>query len=169
MGLVYKYDPNQIIVISAYSDSNQARDIGDRKSTSGQIILLNDTTIYQRSNKQHVVVLSSIEAEYIAAFETTREIIWIRMLLDQLGYTLNEATTLYIDNDGAKNISNSGQRSGRLKHIDIKHHYINEAIEKREIGIIRCNSEDNVADTFTKALPYPKFIKMREKIGVWNI
>ena len=130
---------------------------------------MNDTAICWRSNKQHVVALSSIEAEYIAVSKITREIVWIQMLLDQLEYTLNEATTLYIDNDGAKNISNSGQYNGHLKHINIKYYYINKAIKKQEISIILCNNEDNIADTFTKVLLYLKFIKMQEKMGVRNI
>lgn len=54
----------------------------------------------------------------------------------------------------------------RTKHIARKHHFIRDAVEDKEIDVIYCRTEDQVADIFTKALPKDKFEYFRELLGV---
>ena len=70
----------------AYSDSRYAGDHGDRKSTSGFCTYVGDNLVTWRSKKQNVVLRSSAEAEYRSIAQTACEMVWIKSLLEQLGF-----------------------------------------------------------------------------------
>ena len=71
--------------LQGYADVDFASDIDSRKSTTGFVFTLNDTTISWASNLQKIVTLSTTEAEYVVAIETGKEIIWLHGFLDELG------------------------------------------------------------------------------------
>ncbi len=56
-----------------------------------------------------------------------------------------------------------------MKHIDIRFRYVNRAQESGVIEASYVNSQDQVADIFTKALPLPKFQYLREKLGMIDV
>jgi hypothetical protein len=60
-------------VLTGFSDSDHAGDVGDRKSTSGQVFFLNENLVSWTSQKQKVVAISSCEAEYVAATTATSQ------------------------------------------------------------------------------------------------
>jgi hypothetical protein len=79
---------------AAYANNLEDR---DRKSTSGQVIMLGKGPIIWQTKKQPIVALSTTEAEYIATTAIT-EIMWLRNLLQELNLLQNAPTTLYQDN-----------------------------------------------------------------------
>lgn len=66
MGILYKGE--SITELVAYTNNDFAGDLNDRKSTSGFVFLLAGGAVSWASKKQHVVTLSTTEAEYIAGF-----------------------------------------------------------------------------------------------------
>jgi hypothetical protein len=118
------------------------------------------------SKKQPTVALSTVEAEYMAASNATKEAIWLRTLLSDLGFTQVQATTLHSDNMGCIALSLNPVSHSRAKHIDIRHHFICERVASNEIDIKFCSTKDMVADIFTKALPKDAFEKFRAALGV---
>ena len=54
----------------------------------------------------------------------------------------------------------------RTKHIEIRHHFIRELVEKQEIELQFCKTGEQLADIFTKALPMEKFIEFRRQLGI---
>ena len=71
--------------LQGYVDADFAGDIDSRKSTTGFVFTLGGTIISWASNLQKIVTLSTIEAEYVAATETGKEMIWLHGFLDDLG------------------------------------------------------------------------------------
>ncbi|RVW85457.1 Retrovirus-related Pol polyprotein from transposon TNT 1-94 [Vitis vinifera] len=67
-----------------YVDADFAGDIDSRKSTTGFVFTLGGTAISWASNLQKIVTLSTTEAEYVAATEAGKEMIWLRGFLDEL-------------------------------------------------------------------------------------
>jgi len=55
-----------------------------------------------------------------------------------------------------------------IKHTDIKHHWICEAVKTSDIAISYIPTEENVVDLFTKSLPWPQFKKLVRMIGLSN-
>ena len=54
----------------------------------------------------------------------------------------------------------------RTKHIDIRHHFLRDNVEKGNIVMTFCKTEDQVADIFTKALGRESFQKNRLSLGL---
>ena len=71
---------------------------------------------------------------------------------------------MYCDNDGAVKLVY--QFHQRTKHIGQKWHWIREQVQGGYLDIKFVRTEDQLADIFTKAFSGPKFVSMRDRIGV---
>lgn len=73
---------------------------------------------------------------------------------------------IYEDNSGAVAISKYGNFTKNSKHIEVHYHFIHENVKQGNIEVVKIESENNIADIFTKALGNVKFIKFREMLTV---
>jgi hypothetical protein len=153
------------ISLSGHTDSDFANDAG-RKSVMGYCFSLGSGAISWSSRKQKVVALSSTESEYISASEGAKDACWLRMLARGLTVSVTTPTDLFVDNNSAIILANDQSLHIRAKHIDIRYHHIRDCTEKKKLRILRVPTENNTADTFTKALPFPAFIRHRASLGV---
>lgn len=145
--------------IIAYSDASWASDIETRKSTTGYIILIGDTPIVWRSTKQSITALSTMEAELIAAVETTKEIIYLQRIIQECGtlFPLNgQLCHLKIDNQAAIHCIRNHEDNARTKYIDLRKNFIREKVLEGLLQVSFINSNNNIADLFTKPLPKSK-------------
>ncbi|UYV84554.1 hypothetical protein LAZ67_X002600, partial [Cordylochernes scorpioides] len=101
-----------------YSDSDFARDVDSRKSTTGYAFMMNGGTVSWASQRQPIIALSTTESKYIAACSAAKELIWIRRLLQGIGCDITKETELYIDNQAAKKLVENPVFHKRTKHID---------------------------------------------------
>jgi hypothetical protein len=155
----------QPIALSGHGDADYANDPG-RKSIMGYTFSLGSGAISWASRKQKVVALSSTESEYIAASEGAKDACWLRMLLHGLTVVVDTATPLHCDNNSAIALANDQSLHSRAKHIDVRYHHIRDCVEKKKVRLLRVATDDNTADTLTKALPYPAFVRHRSSLGV---
>jgi hypothetical protein len=132
----------------------------------GYTYSLGSGAISWASPKQKVVSLLSTESEYIAASEAAKDACWLRMLLRGLTVVVDKATPLLCDNNSAIVLAKDQSLHSRTKHIDVRYHHIRDCIEKKKVRLIRVHTDDNTADTLTKALPHPAFIRHRSGLGV---
>lgn len=160
------YIPMTNSSLLGYTDSDWAGSLDDMKSTSGYAFSLGSGVFSWASKKQPTVAQSTAEAEYVAAAETTSQAIWLRRILNDMGDQQKEPTVIYCDNKSAIAIAKNPVHHNRTKHIAIKYHFIREAGETKEIRLEYCQTEDQIADIFTKALPRPKFEQLRSMLGV---
>jgi len=135
--------------IIAYTDSDFAGDINDRKSTSGNIVLMGRNPICWNSKKQTVVATSTAEAEYISASLCIKKILWIKNVLFEL-LNFKKPITIYTDNKASKISMENGDLNPKLKHISIKYHFNVDNIRKNIIKLNYINSENMLADILTK-------------------
>ncbi len=147
--LVYPNSNNTIL--TGYSDSDHAGDLGDRKSTSGFIFMLSKSAVSWKSTKQATVAISSTEAEYIALSQASTEAIWLKELLNELGYPQKQIT-LCGDNLSSMQIVKNPESHNRTKHIDVRFHFIRDHYEKGNIGLQFIESEKLCADFLTKGV-----------------
>jgi len=154
------------VMASTYVDADLAGDTDTMKSTTGFIILLFGGIVAYMSKLQSTVALSTAEAETNAAVEAVKQLSHIRLLLTELGISQDFPTTVYEDNNAVMELIKSGESSKRMKHYLIKFHYL---IEKKEDGtfkLVKVITTEQLADTFTKALPFPAFNKYRNWMGI---
>ena len=122
------------------------------------------------TKKQTTVATSSTEAEYMAAHHCSKQVVWIRNLLTELGSTTAQSPMMiYIDNRGAIEIAKDPKHHQRTKHIDVQHHYICEWVTLKIVKIEHVPSCDMLADGFTKALPRIKYDRMLDGLGIGHL
>lgn len=163
-GIVYnKRSENQHYEMIGYCDSDFAGDTETRKSTTGYVIYFCGGPISWCSRKQPVVALSSTEAEYIAAADCVKELLFLKTLLEELvGETVK--IKLMMDNQSAMTLIKNGQFNRRSKHIDVRFHFINEKVKEGLIKIEYLATEEMIADILTKPLNNIKFLKHKTSL-----
>ena len=129
LGIYYKKGENAKIV--AYSDSDFARDIDDRRSTSGFVFLFGSGAVSWSSKKQPVVTLSTIEAEYIVVASCVCQCIWVQRVLEKLSLEEQKNTLILCDKNSTIQLSKNPVFHGRSKHIDIKFHFFKRLSERK--------------------------------------
>jgi hypothetical protein len=167
-GLVYQRNPqdlsSDVIGEVGYSDADWGSSLLDRKSISGNCFLLGGAAVSWSSKKQHTVALSTMEAEYMALAHASTQALWIRQFFDEISMPSESPTLILSDNLAALTLSVESQYRGRSKHIDIRHHFIRDCVEKRLLSPMYVNTKDNYADTLTKPLPANQFHTLMEGI-----
>ncbi len=154
-GITYYKDSSNFI--SGYCDADYAGDILSAKSTTGYIILLAGGPISWRSKLQSIIAQSTTEAEYIAINAVTKEAVYIKALLEELGYYKQNKFPIYTDNNGALLLAKNPIFHERTKYIAVKYHYIRELIIKGIIDLNYIPSKDQKADGLIKPLDKAKF------------
>ena len=152
-----------------YSDADYAGDIVTRRSTSGYVFLLNGNCVVWSSRRQSTVSVSTTEAEFIAASEATKEAIWLRKLLCDIGRGCVGPTTLLVDNQSAIKLTRNPEFHRRSKHIDVRYQFICEKLRDGLSDTVYVNTNEQYADVLTKALNFEKFNLMRTKINVTKL
>nr|GEZ26607.1 hypothetical protein [Tanacetum cinerariifolium] len=114
-----------------------------------------------KSLKQSIFGTSSAKAEYIAAFDASKEVVWLGKFIYGLGVvpSIEEPISMYYDNTEAIAIANGSGITKGARHFRAKVHYLRKVIEYGDIKLEKVHINDNLADPFTKALAFPKHSK----------
>jgi len=151
--------------LMAYADSDWASDPTNRKSTTGYMVKLAGAIFSWNSRAQKTVALSSTEAEYMSLSDTSRQLIWIKSLFSELGTELTPIP-LMGDNQGSIFLASNPVQEKRIKHIDLRYHFIRGVIQNKQVELFFIEGTNNPADLFTKNLGRIKFEKFREQLGL---
>jgi len=137
-----------------------------RRAISGYVFMVDGGAISWSSKKQELVTLSTAEAEYVAATHAAKEALWLRTLFGEIFSPIKTSTIIHGDNKSAISLANDGQYHSRTKHIDIRYHFICYIIEAGSIKLIYCPTNEQTADTLTKALPSAKAKHFASEMGL---
>ena len=154
------------VELSGYVDAAYANCDETARSTTGFVILLNGTAIMWRSKRQTMVTMSTAESEVVAASEAAREIMWLRKILEELGFEQEKATKLNEDNQACVVIATKPEGKNRTRHLDTKYHYVVECVERGQIEIKGCSTSEMAADMLTKALDKMLVRKFKERMNL---
>ncbi|CAL2229170.1 unnamed protein product [Prunus armeniaca] len=163
-GVLYKRGKSRGLV--GYNVSDFVGDFDDRKRTSGQVFMLSSGAISWSSKKQQVVTLSTTEAEFTAAASCACQAVWLRRLLEELGYVQQSPTLIHCDNISTIKLSRNPMLHGRSTHIDIRFHFLRDLTKEGVVELIHCQSQNQIADILTKPLKLKTFEKLRGLLGV---
>ena len=112
------------VVLSGYCDADYAGDMDDQKSTTGYMFKVGLGAVSWNSKRQQTTATSTVEAEYMATSHATKEVIWLRLLMADVGCAQREATMIMCDNQGSISLAKNPTHHSRTKHIDVQYHFI---------------------------------------------
>ncbi|GJT57385.1 hypothetical protein Tco_0992439 [Tanacetum coccineum] len=148
-----------------YVDSDHAGDYVDRKSTSGVCTFMGCCLTSWFSKKQTTLTISTTEAEYVSIRKACQQSLWMKQALVDYDIKLEDIPVL-CDNKGAIDLSKNSILHYRTKHIEIRHHFLRDNVQKGNISIEKVSSEDNIMDILTKPLKRESFKFLRLGLGL---
>jgi hypothetical protein len=167
LGIFYQKEGNKELL--AYTDSDYAGDVDDRKSTSGYVFLLSEGAVSWSSKKQPVVTLSTTEAEFVAATSCACQGVWMRRVLEKLGNSQGKCTAVLCDNSSTIKLSKNPVMHRRSKHIDVRFHFLRDLTRDGVVELKHCGTQEQIADIMTKPLKLDVFLKLRKSLGVCEV
>jgi hypothetical protein len=102
----------------------------------------------------------------MASAATTAQAVWLQKLLEEVVGIPAKPTIILMDNTTAIALAKNPIHHDQSKHIDVKYHFTRECVEHGDIELVQVGTDEQLADTFTKALSRLRFQEIRRKIGV---
>jgi len=133
----------------------------DFKSHTGNIISMGRGAFYARSACQKLNTTSTTESELVGASDCLGQTLWTVNFLEHQGISVRK-NYYYQDNESAIRLEKNGIKSAgkRSRHINIRFYFIKDRIEKGDIHLLYCNTEDMVADFYSKPQQGSLFTRM---------
>jgi hypothetical protein len=139
-------------LLSAFSNVGWAGNPDDHCSTGGYTIFLGNNLISWSSRKHHIVSRSSTKAEYKEVANATAELIWIQVLLRELGIHQSRPPNLWCDNVGAMYLMANPIFHWCMKYVEVDYHFVCERVASQQLDVRPISSKDQVTDIMTKSL-----------------
>ena len=123
------------------------------------------SALYASSTKNKLNTTSSTETEFVSVGEKLPKHLWYRNFRIEQGGNSQE-DILYQDNQSAMLLQNNGRFSAKkgTRHVAIRYFFISDRIEKKDIWVVYCPTEEMIADYFTKLLQGALFRKFRDLV-----
>ncbi|GJZ46214.1 retrovirus-related pol polyprotein from transposon TNT 1-94 [Tanacetum coccineum] len=159
------YPKDTAMALTAYVDADHAGCQDTQRSMSGSAQFLGDKLVSWSSKKQKSTAISTTEVEYIAVSGCCAQILWMRSQLTDYGFAFHKIP-MYCDNRSAIALCCNNVQHSRSKHIDIRHHFIKEQVEKGVVELYFVTTDYQLADIFTKALLRERLEFLLPRLGM---
>jgi len=150
------YNKSASGILKGFSDADWAGDFETRRSTTGFMIILGAAAVSRASKLQNTMALSTIEAEYMAVCEASKEAVWLDTLIKRVTMLVTQSDNLVglvnikFDNSGCIDFAKNPVEHKRTKHIDIRYHFVRDAITTNKVILEHCQTDEMAADLMTK-------------------
>ncbi|KAL0391309.1 UNVERIFIED_CONTAM: Retrovirus-related Pol polyprotein from transposon TNT 1-94 [Sesamum latifolium] len=156
------------LILEDYSDASFQSDDDDAKSQSGFVFKLNGGVVAWKTSNQDTTADSTMEAEYIAASEAAKEVVWMKNYIQELGVvpSIAEPVVIFYDNNGAIAQAKKPRSHHRSKHILRGYHLLREMVGRGDCRMDRVSSAENTADPLTKPMSQVPHTQHLDKMGL---
>jgi hypothetical protein len=152
-------------ILEGFTDADMAGDLDFRKSTSGYLFTFAGGAVSWQSKLQKCVALSTTEAEYIAANEAGKEMVWLKRFIQEL-HVKQESYVVHCDSQSGIDLSKNTMYHARTKHIDLRYHWIRDAILNKVFQLRKIHTDKNSSDMLTKVVSKQKLEFCIKSIGM---
>jgi hypothetical protein len=153
------------MLVSGFSDADWTGCVDDRRSTGGFAVFLGSNLVSWSARKQPTVSRSSTEVEYKAIANVAVEIMWIHILLDELGIP-HPPASVWCDNLVATYLSSNPVFHTRIKHIEVDYHFVREQVTRKQLDIRFISTKDQLADGFTKSMSAQQLLHFQHNLNL---
>ena len=94
--------------------------------------------------------------------------VWLRRILEDMKQHQKVSTVVHCDNQSTIAMTRNSVFHNRTRHIETRHHFIRELVDKGSIKMYYCSTDEQLADILTKPLGSEKFVYFRDMLGVVN-
>lgn len=136
--------PAKSLTLNAFCDADWGGDTIDRKSIGAYIVYLGPNAISWSCKKQSIVARSSTEAEYHTIGSTATELLWLQQVLQELGITIQQPSTIFSDNIGPTYLCANPVFYSRMKHLAIDYHFVRDLVPRISSKFPMCPSVTNL-------------------------
>ena len=158
MGISFQRGGAMGLSMQGFADADFASKAADRRSVSGGIVICCCGVIAWFARTQKCVTTSTTEAEYVALGDLVKELMFLRQVwLFFLPRAKMPLIPVFEDNEGAISLATNPVTNSNSKHIDVRHHFLREKVNRDEIKVIHVPSAYQHADFLTKALTRESF------------
>ncbi|KAM1644976.1 hypothetical protein EV2_006670 [Malus domestica] len=155
--------------VKGCTDADWAGNITDQRSTSGYFTFIAGNLVTWRSKKQNVVARSLAEAEYRGMTHGICELLWLRILLTEIGFKPKGSMLLYCDNQATRELANNLVQHDKTKHVEVDRHCIKEKLDVKLVDIPFVKTKEQLADILTHAVSARRFQDSLDKLGLGDI
>ncbi|GJY89172.1 hypothetical protein Tco_0503800 [Tanacetum coccineum] len=115
--------------------------------------------------KQTDLAISTTEAEYVSVGKACQQALWMKQALIDYDIRLDDVPIM-CDNTSLINLSKNPVQHSQTKHIEIRHHFLHDNVQKGHISIEKVSSVDNITDILTKPLKRESLNYLRLGLGM---
>jgi hypothetical protein len=155
--------------VRAFVDAAYGVHAASGKSHTGCVVMLGERgPVFSKSTKQKIVTKSSTEAELIGLSDSAGQVIHIRSFVEAQGHSTGPAV-VYQDNLSTMALmKRGGPGSERTRHIAIRHFWLAEKVENKEVVIQHLSTVDMCANALTKPVQGAQFVRERQLLTNWD-
>jgi len=162
LGLCFKKEKDFKFI--SFCNVDYVGDKIERKRTRGSCYFIGGNLVIWVC-KKGTITLSTLEAEYISISSCYAQLLWIKNQLEE--YNIFESNVpIFCNNKAAISLFKNSSLHYRAKHVEIKHHFIRDLVQKGTLDLQFVPIEDQLVDIFTKPLTEDKLILLRNKLGM---
>ena len=139
------------VVVTGFADAAYANELQQR-SRYGHALYVANCIVCWLTKATTAVCLSTAEAEFIAAAEAVKDLLWLRNFLAELGFPQLQPSKLFEDNQACVAMVSNHVVTGRNRHFCVKMARLREQVANKIVSLVFVSGRNNVADIFTKVL-----------------
>jgi hypothetical protein len=164
--LTYVPDASAPKPFYAYSNADHGGNCNNGCSTSAYVVKIGSGAVSWMLRLQPIVALLTTEAEFIAATSAGQEVVWMRQLLGELGFSIAGPLLLLLDNQSAIQVGKNPEHHGRMKHLDLCFFWLCNIVTTGQIVLHYVPMADMAADLLTKGLVRVKVAAAIAQVGL---
>ena len=153
----FNYGLNTLV---CYSDASDADCLITRRSTGGHALFFNSSPTAWRSKRQNLASLSTMDSETVEVCAAVQQVKHVQNILAGLGFP-QTSTPIHVDNQASIKTAENPCMQQHTKHLGRRYAFVREAVEDKDVMLIFTPGKVNIADIFTKPLPYAHFVYLR--------
>ncbi|SJK98300.1 uncharacterized protein ARMOST_01565 [Armillaria ostoyae] len=163
-GVVYSRD--EPLVPVGFIDADYGGCWDTMRSTSGYVFAMAGGPVCWSSKRQATVALSTVEAEYILLTRAAQQMMWMMSWMEKVRLPQPRPALLYGDNQGAVALTSNTRSHHKVKHINIREHFIRELVQAGDLKVEFIRGDLNPADMFTKLLAQDAHHRYLEALSI---